>query len=87
MTTLLKLEQSLMDVSAGKTIRLEIRRVPIILIPTTIVTAVNTAINVLKKSTFIPVARAKSSSKVMANIILYKNMNSKRTAAESPMPR
>ena len=87
MTTFLKLEQSLMDVSAGKTIRLEIRRVPIILIPTTIVTAVSTAIRVLKKSTLMPVALAKSSSKVMANIILYKNMNSKRTAAERPMPR
>ena len=34
------------DVSAGKMIRLEIKRAPIIRIPSTIVTAVSTAISV-----------------------------------------
>ena len=47
MTTPLKLLQSRIDVSAGKIIRAEIRRVPIIFIPITMVTAVRNAISIL----------------------------------------
>ena len=47
------------DVSAGKMIRLEIKRAPIIRIPSTIVTAVSTAISVLYRLAFTPVACAK----------------------------
>ncbi len=42
------------DVSAGKMIRLEIKRAPIIRIPSTIVTAVSTAISVLYRLAFTP---------------------------------
>ena len=45
--TLLKVLQTCIDVSAGKIIRLEIRSVPIILIPSTTVRAVSMAITVL----------------------------------------
>lgn len=58
------------DVSAGKIIKLEISIVPIILIPTTIVIAVNIAITVLYRFVFTPVAFAKFSSKVTAKILL-----------------
>ena len=54
--------------NAGKIIRLEIRSVPIILMPITMVTAVSTYNIVLYISTFRPVARAKFSSNVIANI-------------------
>ena len=46
-TTLLKLKQQRIEVRAGKTTKLEISIVPIILMPTTIVTAVRMAIKVL----------------------------------------
>ena len=45
--TLLNFLHTRMDVSAGKIIRLEINKAPIIRIPSTIVTAVSTAISVL----------------------------------------
>ena len=57
-------------VGVGKIIRLEIRSAPIIRIPNTIVTAVNTAIRVLYRFARTPVARAKVSSKVIAKILL-----------------
>ena len=62
--------QTRIDVSAGNMIKLEISNVPIIHIPSTIVTAVRTAINVLYKSAFTPVAFANISSNVIANILL-----------------
>jgi len=46
-TTALKLLNSLIEVRDGKIIRADIRRVPIILIPRTIVTAVREAIMML----------------------------------------
>ena len=45
--TLLKLLQILIELSAGKIIRLEMRTVPMSFIPTTIVTAVKSAIRAL----------------------------------------
>lgn len=60
------------DVSAGKMIRLEIKRAPIIRIPSTIVTAVSTAISVLYRLAFTPVACANVSSNVTANILCTK---------------
>ena len=45
--TALKLLNTLIEVRAGKIIRLDMRSVPIILIPTTTVIAVSTAIRVL----------------------------------------
>ena len=53
---------------AGNTIRLEISSAPIIRIPRTITMAVSRAIRVLYTSDFVPVARAKFSSKVTAKI-------------------
>lgn len=70
MITDLKLLKILIEVSAGKMIRLDMRRVPIIRIPTTTVTAVSTAIRELYPPAFIPVALEKDSSKVTANILL-----------------
>ena len=54
--TLLNVRHTRMDVSAGKMIRLEMRSAPIILIPSTMVTAVRMAISVLYMSAFTPVA-------------------------------
>ena len=68
--TLLKLLNIRIDVIAGKITSPEMSRVPIILIPTTIVSAVKNAIIILYKLTFIPVALEKLSSKVTANILL-----------------
>lgn len=68
--TLLKVLNILIDVSAGNIIRLEIRRAPIIRIPRTIVMAVKNAINMLYMLVLTPVACAKFSSKVTANILL-----------------
>ena len=48
-TTPLKLLNTRMEVSAGKMIRLEISIAPIIRIPSTMVTAVKTAISTLKR--------------------------------------
>ena len=59
------------DVSAGKMIRLEIKRAPIIRIPSTIVTAVSTAISVLYRLAFTPVAWANVS-------FYYKKEDTKR---------
>ena len=67
-TTPLKLLHTRMAERAGKIIRLEIKRAPIIRIPSTTVTAVSTASRVLKTSVFVPVARLKVSSKVMAKM-------------------
>ena len=69
-TTLLNVRHTRMEVSAGKIIRLEIKSAPIIRIPSTIVTAVSTAISVLYRSAFTPVAWANVSSNVIANILL-----------------
>ena len=68
-TTPRKLLNILIDVSAGKIIRLEINIAPIIRIPRTMVTAVSTAIRTLYRETLTPVALAKLSSKVTANIL------------------
>ena len=58
---------------------------PIILMPSTTVTAVSTAMTLLYSSAFVPVALAKSSSKVTANILGYKNTNIHRTMTDSTM--
>ena len=68
-TTERKLLQILIEVIAGKIIRLEIRSDPIIIIPKTIVTAVKTAISILYIFIFIPVAFEKLSSNVTAKIL------------------
>ena len=49
-------------------IRLEISSVPIMRMPTTTVSAVSRAISMLKAPALTPVARAKASSKVTANM-------------------
>ena len=67
--TTLNLRNTRMEVSAGKIIRLEISRVPMILMPITITIAVSTESNVLYTPTFTPVALANVSSKVIANIL------------------
>ena len=64
-----KLLNSLMDVSAGKMIRLEINIAPIICIPNTMVTAVKIERSVLYHPTLTPVALEKFSSNVTANIL------------------
>jgi len=69
-TTDLKLLHTLIEVRAGKIIRLDISIVPMILIPTTIVIAVKNAMSILYPFTFVPVAFAKFSSKVTAKILL-----------------
>ena len=56
-----------MAVSGGKMMRLEMSMVPIMRMPMTMVTAVSRAMSVLSAPTRVPVARAKGSSKVMAN--------------------
>ena len=70
MVTLRKLLQSRIAVSAGKMMRLEISIVPIILIPTTIVSAVRSAMSILYAFVFTPDAFAKSLSNVTAKILL-----------------
>ena len=67
--TTLNLRNTRMEVSAGKIIRLEISRVPMILMPITITIAVSTESKVLYTPTFTPVALANVSSKVIANIL------------------
>ena len=67
-TTFLKLLNSFIDVSAGKIIILEIKSVPIIRIPKTIITAVNIERIVLNVFVCNPIAFANDSSKVTANI-------------------
>ena len=66
-TTFLYDLQSLIAVSAGNMIILLINKVPIILIPITIITAVSIAIKFVYLFLFKPIAVAKSSSKVTAN--------------------
>lgn len=70
-TTRLKLVNNLFEVRAGKIIKLEINNVPITLIPTTTTIAVARAKIILYNLVFIPVALAKASSNVTANILLY----------------
>ena len=81
-TTLLNLLHTRIDVSAGKIIRLEIRSVPIILIPSTTVTAVRTDNTVLYNPVFTPVALAKLSSNVIAKIRLYRKTNTAITITD-----
>ena len=69
-TTFLKVLHTLIAVSAGKIIRLEISMAPIILIPITIVIAVRNAIKALSLSVFTPAALAKLSSSVTAKSLL-----------------
>ena len=64
-----KLLKTLIDVNAGKIIKLEISMAPIIFIPITTVTAVKTDISVLYIPTFTPVAFEKLSSNVTANTL------------------
>ena len=70
MTTAPKLLQIRRAERAGNIIRLDISIAPIIRIPTTMVTAVKTAISEWKRVVFVPVAFAKESSKVIAKILL-----------------
>ncbi len=67
-TTDLKVLNTLIEVRAGKIIKLDINIAPIILIPKTIVMAVKKAIRILYIDTLTPVALAKLSSKVTENI-------------------
>ena len=67
MVTLLNVLKTRMELRAGKIIRLEISRAPIIRIPSTIVRAVKKAISILYTPVLIPPAFAKVSSKVMIN--------------------
>ena len=69
MMTVLNLLHIRMAESDGKTIRLDINSVPIILIPSTTVIAVRSASIIFYISLFVPVALAKFSSKVTANIL------------------
>lgn len=69
-TTDLKYLHTRIAVKAGKIIRLEISRAPIILIPRTMVIDVKTAISILYTFALIPVAFANVSSKVTAKILL-----------------
>ena len=69
-TTRLNVRQTLIDESAGKITSAEIRSEPTRFIARTIITAVTTAIRRLYTDARIPDARAKSSSKVTANILL-----------------
>ena len=67
--TVLNLLKILMAVKAGKIIRLEISKAPIMRIPSTIVRAVKSAMSILYVPVFIPPAFAKVSSKLMAKIL------------------
>lgn len=68
--TVLKLLNSLMDESAGKIISADISREPTRFIASTMITAITDAIIRLYVFTFVPVALAKVSSKVIAKILL-----------------
>ena len=65
--TVLYFLKILIDVRAGKMIRLEISKAPIMRIPGTIVRAVNSAMSILCAAVFTPAAFANVSSKVMEN--------------------
>ena len=69
MTTERKLFKIRILVSAGKMTRLEMSKVPISRMPSTIVIAVSSAISILYQPALTPVARAKFSSKVIAKIL------------------
>ena len=69
-TTARKLLKIRMALNAGKTISAVTSKEPTSFIPSTITTAETTAIAVLYTPERIPVAEAKSSSKVTANILL-----------------
>ena len=69
MITFLKLEQSLIAASAGKTTSAVIKSEPTRFIASTITIAVTTAIIVLYSFTFIPLACANCSSNVTAKIL------------------
>ena len=71
------------DDRLGKIMRLDIRSAPIILIPITTVTAVSTARNPIYNPALVPVALAKFSSNVTANILLKNTIKSKTTMIES----
>ena len=66
----LKVLNSRIDVRAGKIISEEISIEPISLMPSTIVIAVKTAVNILYTLVLIPVAFEKFSSKVIEKILL-----------------
>ena len=68
--TLRKLLKTLIAESAGKIMRADISRDPTKFIAMTIITAITTAMSRLYMSERIPVAFAKLSSKVTANILL-----------------
>ena len=66
----LKLLNTRIALNAGKMIKADINNEPTKFMANTIMTAVTTAINKLYKLAFTPVALAKFSSKVTANILL-----------------
>ena len=69
-STPLNVVQTRIAVMAGKTISAEIINEPIIFMPSTIVSAVKTAISILYKFVLMPVAFEKFSSNVTANIFV-----------------
>ena len=68
--TFLKLLKSNIAETEGKMIRAEIKREPTRFIASTMITAMTAASMTFKKRVFVPHANAKSSSKVMAKILL-----------------
>ena len=72
--TCLNFLNTCIEESAGKIIILDINKVPIILIPITIVIAVKEANKILKSLVWIPVAFANDSSNVTEKIRWYKRI-------------
>lgn len=70
MVTFLKLLQTSIDETAGKIINAEIKRVPTRFIASTIITAITLARIMFTSFVFVPHAKEKFSSKVIANILL-----------------
>ena len=68
--TFLKLLNISMEETAGKIIRAEIRRVPTRFIASTIITAIRLAIKTFISFVLVPLAKEKSSSKVIAKMRL-----------------
>lgn len=81
-TTFLKLPNSLIAETAGKTINADVRREPTRFIAKTITIAQITAINKLYSFTLIPVAVANASSNVTEKILLYNNTKATITIIE-----
>jgi hypothetical protein len=81
--TALKLLSTLIAERAGKITSAEISSEPTKFMASTIITAVIVAISKLYNPTLVPTAFAKSSSKVTANILLYKRINVTTTMIES----